>query len=85
LAQITNWAERKKFVLGKIYYNLTELIAEAHNKDICTSSSSFQTNKILDFTIEEVEREWDKNKIAKLEAERQQFNLFETTKKTHWK
>ncbi|MCG9911912.1 MAG: hypothetical protein MH137_11480 [Flavobacteriales bacterium] len=71
-----NWAERKKFVLGKIYYNLTELISEAHNKEICTSLAVFKPAKILDFTIEEVEREWDKNKIAKLEAERQQFNLF---------
>jgi hypothetical protein len=71
-----NWTERKKFVLGKIYYNLTELIAEAKNKNICTSLAVFKPTKILDFTIEEVEREWDKNKIAKLEAERLQFNLF---------
>jgi hypothetical protein len=72
-----NWAERKKFALGKIYYNLTELIAEAQNKNICTSLAVFKPTKILDFTIEEVEREWDKNKIAKLEAERLQFNLFQ--------
>lgn len=72
-----NWAERKKFVLGKTYYNLTELIAEAQNKEICTSLAVFKPTKILDFTIEEVEREWDKNKIAKLEAERLQFNLFQ--------
>ena len=71
-----NWAERKKFTLGKIYYNLSELIAEAHDKSICTSLAVFKPAKILDFTIEEVEREWDKNKIAKLEAERLQFNLF---------
>lgn len=72
-----NWAERKKFILGKIYYNLTGLIAEAQNKNICTSLAVFKPTKILDFTIEEVEREWDKKKLAKLEAERQQGNLFE--------
>lgn len=72
-----NWAERKKFALCKIYYNLTELIAEAQNKNICTSLAVFKPTKILDFIIEEVEREWDKNKIAKLEAERLQFNLFQ--------
>lgn len=72
-----NWAERKKFVLGKIYYSLTELIAEAQNKNTCTSLAVFKPTKILDFTIEEVEREWDKKKLAKLEAERQQGNLFE--------
>lgn len=70
------WEERKKFALGKIYHNLTELIAEAHNKEICTSLAVFKPTKITDFVIEEVEREWDKNKLAKLEAERLQFNLF---------
>lgn len=40
-----NWAERKKFALGKIYYNLTELIAEAQNKDICTSLAVFKPTK----------------------------------------
>ncbi|MCA0430375.1 MAG: hypothetical protein LCH32_07720 [Bacteroidetes bacterium] len=72
-----NWAERKKFTLGKVYYNLTELIAEAKNKDICTSLAVFKPTKILDFEIKEVEREWDKNKLATLDAERKQFNLFE--------
>ena len=63
-------------MLGKIYYNLTELITEAHNKNICTSLAVYKPTKILDFTNEELERECDKNKIAKLEAERQQYNLF---------
>lgn len=71
-----SWAERKKFVLGKVYYNLTELIAEAHNKFICTSLAVFKPTKILDFKIEEVEREWDAKKIAKLEEERKQMDLF---------
>jgi len=71
-----NWAERKKFVLGKIYYNLSELIAEAKNKNICTSLAIFKPSAILDFEIKEVERDWDKNKLAKLDAERLQMNLF---------
>jgi hypothetical protein len=71
-----NWLERKKFALGKIYYNLSELIAESQNKHICTSLAVFKPSKILDFTINEVEREWDKAKLAKLEAERLQGNLF---------
>jgi hypothetical protein len=71
-----NWAERKKFVLGKVYYNRTELIAEAHDKNICTSLAVFKPTKILDFRIASAGREWDKNKLAKLEAERVQDNLF---------
>ncbi len=71
-----NWAERKKFVMGKIYYNLTELIAEAKEKNICTSLAVFKPTKILDFKAEEVARDWDKNKLASL----QQMNLFESEK-----
>ena len=72
----SNWTERKKFVLGKVYYNLTELIAEAKNKAICTSLAVFKPTKIIDFISEETEREWDKEKIAALEEERKQLKLF---------
>jgi len=70
------WEERKKICLGKIYYNLTELIAEAKNKEICTSLAVFKPTKVLDFTAELVDREWDKDKLAQLN----QLNLFETNK-----
>lgn len=68
------WDERKKICLGKIYYNLTELIAEAKEKNTCTSLAVFKPTEILDFTAERVEREWSKEKLAKLN----QLNLFET-------
>lgn len=70
-----NWAERKQIVLGKIYYNLTELIAEAKDKNICTSLAVFKPTKIIDFIAEPVERKWDQDKLAKL----QQLNIFENT------
>ncbi len=71
------WAERKKIVLQNVYYNLQALILEAHNKNICTSLAVFKPTKILDFKIQSVEREWDKEKIKKLEAERIKIDLFE--------
>jgi hypothetical protein len=71
-----NWEERKKIVLGKAYSNLSDLISEAKNKDICRSLAVFKPTQILDFEIKEVEREWDKSKLAKLEAEKKQGNLF---------
>ncbi|WP_313236492.1 hypothetical protein [Sphingobacterium multivorum] len=71
-----SWEERKKYALGNVYYNLTELIADAHNKDTCTSLAVFKASSILDFTVEEVAREWDTKKIAALEKERKQMNLF---------
>jgi hypothetical protein len=71
-----NWAERKKFVMGKVYYNLTELIEEAKNKDMRTSLAVFKPTKILAFVVEEVDREWDREKLESLK----QMNLFETEK-----
>lgn len=69
-----DWSERRKIVLGKIYYNLTELIAEAKDKNICTSLAVFKPTKIKDFIWKEVEREWDEKKLAVL----RQYNLFDT-------
>lgn len=71
-----NWQERRKICLGKIYYNLSELIAEAKNKSICTSLAVFKPTKILDFYSEPVDRNWDKNKLQRLN----QLNLFESEK-----
>jgi len=72
-----NWYLRKKVVLSKVYENLSVLIAEAKNKNICTSLAVFKPTKIKNFIAKEVEREWDKKKIAKLKAQRMQTNLFE--------
>ncbi|MDR0829963.1 MAG: hypothetical protein LBN95_07620 [Prevotellaceae bacterium] len=71
-----NWQERKQYILQNVYENLEKLITEAHNKNICTSLAVFKPAKITDFTIENVEREWDKVKLAKLDAEQRQGNLF---------
>jgi hypothetical protein len=68
-----NWAARKSIVLGKVNTDLTELIAAAKDKTICTSLAVFNPEKIFDFVAEPVDREWSKDKLASL----QQFNLFD--------
>lgn len=70
-----SWEERRKIVLNKIYYSLTELISEAKDKNICTSLAVFKPTKVIDFIWEEEEREWGAKKLAVL----MQCNLFETT------
>jgi len=72
-----NWEDRKRYCLGKIHYNLSELIAEAHNKQICTSLAVYKPAKVLDFYAESTEGEWDKNKLDKIIAARSQIRLFE--------
>ena len=72
-----NWALRKEVVLNTIHTDLTKLIEEAQDKNIGTSLAVFKPTKIVDFVIEEVDREWDEKKLASLK----QFNLFESTDK----
>ncbi len=72
-----NWQQRKDIVLKKVYTNLTQLIAEAKDKTIATSLATFKPTEILDFIIEPVEREWDKEKLATLKAKAQQLHLFQ--------
>lgn len=67
------WMERRKFVLNKVYFSLTELIAEAKDRNIETSLAVFKPTKVLDFIWESVDREWDEKKLAAL----RQYNLFE--------
>ena len=87
-----NWRERKNTVLkNRIYDNLDELISKSKNKNICTSLAIFKPYDIFDFTIEQVEREWDRNLLEKLRIERQtnlfkqEENIFEVVKKLPFK
>lgn len=71
------WIERKKYVLKKVYNDITLLISEAKDKNICTSLATFKPKEILDFKVEPVEREWDSDKLKKLKAKAKQTNMFE--------
>ena len=70
-----NWEKRKKYALKNTYYNLTELIAEARNTQIGTSLATFKPASIINFKIEETEKEWEKKTLEKL----RQFNMFQST------
>lgn len=69
-----NWAARKEIALKKVYESLTPLIDEAKEKNMGTSLATFKPAEIIDFKVESVDREWDKNKLAKM----RQMNLFES-------
>lgn len=88
-----NWLLRKQIVFkNKIYTDIDELISEARNKDIMTSLAVFKPTEITDFTIEPVEREWDKKKLEKVIHRRstdlfaqEEEDLFEVVKKLPYK
>jgi hypothetical protein len=89
----SNWLLRKEIVFkNKVYTDIEELIAEAKNREIMTSLAVFKPTEIVDFTIEQVEREWDKKKLEKLKQDRssnlfaqEDEDLFEVVRKLPYK
>ena len=89
----SNWLLRKEIVFkNKVYTDIDELIAEAKNREIMTSLAVFKPTEIVDFTIEQVEREWDKKKLEKLKQDRssnlfaqEDEDLFEVVRKLPYK
>ena len=73
-----NWYRRKE-VINKsfIYDDLNVLISKA-NIDNELSLATFKPTKIIDSIVEEVEREWDSQKLATLKAKSKQLSLFQT-------
>jgi hypothetical protein len=84
------WDERRKIVLKNVYYNITDLISEAKNKEICTSLAVFKPTEVLDFIYEEEsEREWSSVKLAQFQQlnifEKDKYNNFQVVKKLPYK
>jgi len=71
-----NWQLRKEIVLKNVYTDLNKLIEDAKNEKKLTSLAVFKPAVIHDFIFEPVEREWDKDKLAKLKARELQGDLF---------
>jgi hypothetical protein len=70
------WMERKQCVLekGTVFKDLDRIIQM--NKDGELSLATFKPKKIIDMCIEEVEREWDGDKIRYLKEKAKQGDLF---------
>jgi hypothetical protein len=74
------WSARKSAFHQKVplEQDLSDLIARAHANTV--SLAHFKPAVITDFIVEEVPREWDANKLALLEAQKQQYDLFKDEK-----
>lgn len=73
------WSYRKEIVLKNVFTDLEKLILENKSKK-WTSLAIFKPTQVLDFIIEEDEREWDSWKLKIIEERSKQINLFEETK-----
>ena len=75
-----DWEERRKILLKntKIYTNKQTLIQKAKDRSNPISLALFKPAKIIDFIIEKDNRGWDAKKLASLEEQSRQLNLFQT-------
>lgn len=73
-----DWDERRRIIFENqcIYTNIQLLIDKA--KSDGTSLAVFKPTKILDFIVEPDDREWDPKKLASLQSQSKQLNLFQT-------
>ncbi len=71
------WAERKRIICekNKTHDDLTALIELANSNQL--SLALFKPSKILEFQIEEVDREWSADKLRDLAAKASQLSLFQ--------
>jgi hypothetical protein len=81
LTTADKWFARREAFLDKVpsHDDLTAIIQAAHQNEL--SLAVFKPFEWVKFTHEPVEREWDAKKLANLEAQRRQLDLFkdETT------
>lgn len=73
-----DWDYRRQVILGKstIYTDLSKLIAEAKERSV--SLAIFKPAKVTNFKIEEIDREWDPNRLSILQSLSMQQSLFQT-------
>jgi hypothetical protein len=67
------WAARKSYVLKEVFTSMNELITLAKDPTQRKSLATLKPSRILDFVIEEDEREWK----PEWQDQLKQFNMFE--------
>lgn len=75
-----NWEIRKEVVLKNVWSNMSELIEDSKHINNKTSLAVMKPKNIIDFVWEEVDREWNKDKLSKVFANQMQMSLFEEEK-----
>jgi len=74
------WTERRAIVLQNATDDFSALLERTKSEHI--SLAVYKPAEVLDFVWEPVEREWDKEKLAKVKGNLRQLNLFEEQEAT---
>lgn len=79
-----NWEARKRVIFDKqrIYTNLRELIKEAYTTG--KSLAIFKPTEIISLEVKPCSREWEKNKIEFIEAQRRQLKIHITQEEINY-
>lgn len=80
-----NWENRKEIVLNNVWDNMADLIEDSRHINNKTSLAVMKPKKVIDFVWEEVDREWNKDKLTKVIANQMQTSLFEQEAKIFFK
>lgn len=72
-----HWSERKAVVLRNVYKDMSTLIVEAKHEAFYTSLVVFKPMRIIDFVVEETDREWDPKRVEKLLEEKERGKVSE--------
>lgn len=73
--EASDWGRKSNTVLKQeVYNNLSKLIEESNSTNM--SLAVFKPTKIIDFIWEKDDREYSKERLAAIEAERKQLDLF---------
>ncbi|HEY5592700.1 MAG TPA: hypothetical protein VIK55_16990 [Paludibacter sp.] len=78
-----NWGKRKLLIENQIWTNMTELIASAKDPKSGTSLAILKPEKIINFIWEPCEREWSKEKMDIVIANKAQGSLFNEDETRH--
>ncbi|MBI5184593.1 MAG: hypothetical protein HZA01_02565 [Nitrospinae bacterium] len=72
------WEERKRIIFrnNPIYDDLAVLIDKANRNEL--SLAIFKPREIMDFVVEETERDWPKDKLSILKQKANQLSLFQS-------
>ncbi|MBV7529779.1 hypothetical protein [Chitinophaga sp. sic0106] len=70
------WQERKALVQKHVYRNLENLLMEAKHEAFYTSLAVFKPQRILSLDITPAEKEWDSERLAKMQQEKYYPHVF---------
>jgi hypothetical protein len=72
------WRERKRIVLNQLeLFNDLELLISKANDDNELSLAVFKPNRIIDFIVEETDREWSPEKVRLIDAKNEEMDWFD--------